>query len=278
MSLLIDPRLLCPPGYPGAPLSAAPEFWNQVISWASDARAKLGPESYKLVCEWYAEHGYPDQNLELDVPTLRHEYQAALSRILSRVHLATNPVESKCFNPSYTGTELEEISIQMDVSCTADLAIAGIATAPDHWNSTDATEIEVEPPPPASLHLCSTPGAELPSEECERIHKFYKDKRLHIVGGREERRIIDSLVTTLGLKAADITWHPCEKAKPPRNLDNRWRYLEPGRDITVCITGRAGHATSEKAKAAAERAGVTYLFVEYPSGLEAELVRLVRVL
>ncbi len=271
MTLLLDPRLLAPPGRPGAPLSDAPAFWQRLIDWDADPRAKLGIESRRLVCDTYAQHGYPDRDISLKVPTLRREYQAALGRLLSRVHDSSSEVGSRNFVPAYLGSAEESIALQMDVAGTRAATVLGIATDRGHWDDPSATQVKIEPPSPPSLSLCVTAGERL-VEECEAALKaFYRGKRIHIVGARPVANIEATIRGRLGLGPSDLNWIECEKARPPRDLAARWRALLPGRDITVCITGRVGHATSEMAAKAARRQGVIHLLVQTPQQVVAVL-------
>lgn len=238
----------------------------RIVDWASDSRSRLGMESHRLVCEEYARFGYPDQELALDVPELRREYQSALGRLLSRVLIHTSESDERRFDPHYTGSDEETIALQLDVSGTATDGVVGIATHPGHWaRVTDS--VAVAPSPPAVLALCFQPGGELPEERLERVRVAFAGKRLHIVGGQVDDHVVAAIVDETGVLAGDVTWTPCERARPPRNLDQRWRGLDRDRDITVCITGRVGHATSDKAKVAATRAGVVHLKVESAQGI-----------
>ncbi len=271
MTLLLDPRLLAPPGRPGAPLSDAPAFWQRLIDWDADPRAKLGIESHRLVCDTYAQHGYPNHDISLKVPTLRREYQAALNRLLSRVHDSSSEVGSRKFVPAYLGSAEESLALQMDVAGTCAAPILGIATDRDHWDDPSATQVEIEPPSPPRLSLCVTAGERL-AEECEAaLRAFYCGKRIHIVGARPDANIEATILGRLKLDPSDLNWITCEKARPPWDLAARWRALLPDRDITVCITGRVGHATSKMAATAARTQGVIHLRVETPQQVVAAL-------
>lgn len=259
--LLLDPRLLEPPGRPGSGSASVSEFWQRLMDWAADGRARLGEESHMLVCEAYGKYGYPDQDMTLEVPGLKREYQAALSRLLSRVEpYGSDPVECS-FDPQYLGSEEQSLALQFDVSGTAGAEVVGICTAPDHWADQTPT-ISVDPGPPDELSLCMSPGAELECERKAALREYFKNKRLHIVGGQPDQFLMRSISEELGIAVEQIAWISCERARPPRHLDRTWGGLDAGRDITVCITGRVGHATSNTAQVTARRRGAIHLQIE----------------
>lgn len=263
MTLLLDPQMLVPP-VDATELADATHFWIRIIRWASDTRARLGSESHALVCTHYAKFGYPNDRLDLRVPHLSREYQAALSRLLSRVLVHDADCEDRAFEPTYVGGEDAYLALQWDISGTssAEDPVLGIGTSPEDWSDATASVVSVSPTPPPQLELCFDAGATLAAEQDESVRNYFDGFRLHLVGGRPDSNVLATIAETTGLSEGDISWIPCEKAKPPRNLDERWGGLRPTQDITICITGRVGHATSGKAKVAATKAGVTHLQVE----------------
>lgn len=270
MTLLLDPMLLEPPGPSGAPLPPDSDFWRRIVDWAADHRAKLGSESHELVCSQYARHGYPTQNLKFSSPTLQRDYQAALGRLLSRVIAHSCDPGERELSPNYSGNLEQKLALEFDVAGTVGAGVLGLATAEDHWD-TSARHVYCDPPSPARLALCTEPGADLAEEQSETVKNFFYQLRLHVVGARPDAAVIADVVETLGVNEDDVHWLPCERARPPRNLGDRWSGLRPGRDITVCITGRVGHATSEKAQSAAAKSGVPHLRVELPSQIVSTL-------
>jgi hypothetical protein len=132
------------------------------------------------------------------------------------------------------------------------------------------------PPPPNQLELCIRPGAALEAESADAAHMFYSGKRVHIVGGQPTDRVIRAVTELAGLAPSDVTWLPSEKGKPPRDLKKKWANLRADRDITVCVTGRIGHAQSEAAAKAADGCGVVHIRVESANELIGRLKELVR--
>lgn len=265
MNLLLDPLLLAPPGSPGEPLPANSEFWQCIVEWASDRRAKLGPESHAVICEQYAQYGYPANNLEFGSTALRRDYQTALGRLLSRVLPYVREPGERDFEPGYMGNEHQSLALQFDIVGTMN-SVAGLATSASNWSfATD--HVTLDPPQPPKLPLCMVAGSELAAERQEAVFKFFKGVTLHIVGARPESPILERLALEIGIAETDIRWLACERARPPRDLDARWSGLAPKSDVTVCITGRVGHATSAKAQRAAKKADVVHLQVETPTKL-----------
>ena len=270
--LLLDPLLLTPPRHPSGKLSSSPEFWNRVLDWARDRRVYVGQETHALIYEEYAKYGYPDQNLDLRKSPARREYQAALNMLLSRVQRHERESSELSFSPGYLGSPEHHLALQLDVSGTAGTGIRGIATEPSHWTTSSNAQIGIDPPPPPLLEACYRAGAPLQAEQIAKIRSFFSDKRLHIVGGQIDKKVISTLCSRLAIENGEVVWLACEKAKPPRDLDKRWKMLDGERDITICITGRVGHATSKSAARASELAGAPHILVEFPAGIEQALV------
>ena len=258
--LLLDPRVVAPPGTPGAAVSAPIEYWTQIIAWAGDSRARLGMECQQLLYSKFAQYGYPEHCLVPDVPALKTAYQAAIGKIMSRVVEPVRQSEQRDFAPRYVGSEDEELALQLDISGTVGCEVIGIATTESSWAF--ITEyLQVSPQPPGRLEICTEPNAPLALETEGDLRDLVSSKRLFIVGGKVDSVVVDGL-RELGFAPDAINWLESERAKPPRNLDERWGTLAPPRDVTVCITGRVGHATSGSARRIADRRQVPHLHAE----------------
>ena len=131
----------------------------------------------------------------------------------------------------------------------------------DSWSElTDY--VRFDPTPPELLALCVNPLEPIEEEKRENAKMRFSGKRLHIVGGQPSEHVIARIKEMTGIDGRRISWLPSEKSKPPRDLDKRWKNLQNGRDITVCVTGRIGHASALVAQTTARKAGVTYIEVE----------------
>lgn len=269
--ILLDPLLAIPPGHPCATSASDLEFWSRIHEWAADKRVFIGESAHKLIYEEYAQYGYPEHSLDLSGFPAGREYRAALDKLLSRVWRHKESSKALSFCPQYLGTLAQQEALQRDVSGVSGREIFAIATDVSHWQGGNVSIISITPPPPSELEACLVPGIELVVERSSKIKTAFADKRLHVVGGQVDQTIISDLYDKCGILAGDISWLPCEKAKPPRDLGKRWKHLDARRDVAVCITGRVGHATSNAASVAAKRAGVPYLEIEYPSQLVRRL-------
>lgn len=258
--LLLDPRIITPPGTPGASIAAPTEYWTQIIAWASDTRARLGTECQQLLYAKFAQYGYPEHCLVPDVPAFKTAYQAAIGRIMSRVVQPISVGEERDFAPRYVGGDEEELALQLDISGTVGCEVIGIATTASSWAASSAY-LEVSPQPPRRLEICTEPNAPVALQAQGDLRDLLSSKRLFIVGGKIDSAVVDRLCE-LGLPRDAISWLESEKAKPPRNLDERWGTLESPRDVTLCITGRVSHATSGKARQVAGRREVPHLLAE----------------
>lgn len=277
MKIILDPLLLAPPVKHDGSLREAEEFWLRVLSWSGDKRARVGEVTCALIYSEYALHGYPDAQLTAGSHQLRRDYQVALSKLLSRVQKHTRNPHEASFSAQYRGDSSYFDALKTDLSGTADTDVSALATAEGHWVGAEARSITVSPGPPEFIELCYKPDEELRSEGEESLRKYYEGKRIHIVGGQVDENIKSKILARLSMSQEDLLWLPCEKAKPPRNLDRRWASLDPYRDITMCITGRVGHATSIVAAKSAAKVGAVHVLTELPSGIEQALVDLARV-
>lgn len=255
--LLFDPALLLPMGNDGEYLR---DFWAQLVCWVDDGRVHLGPACQGHVYDYYARFGYPHQALPMQPDEMRREYTRALTTLLSRVFAARpgNAVATRKFDPPYAGTHDCAVALGEDVAATSAFGLRGIATSSGSW--LDVSHVECRPTPPATLPLCREPGGKLDSERADELRAYFEERRVHIIGGREDARLVVAIKEELG--CSEVTWLPSEKNKPPRNISRAWGGLVSGRDITVCITGRIGHAASGKAEVEARRRGVAHLKVE----------------
>lgn len=268
MRLLIDPGILVAPGE----RALHQRYWERLVDWSLDSRAYLGEHSQKRVLDSFAEYGYPHNELNLHPPALRGAFSRALNIVLSRVaQLNGEDAEVRSFAPPYRGDYEHGRALGRDVAGTLHLPIGGIATVVDSWDD-EVTQVDCVPSPPAELHLCREPGLQLPAEFDAAVAAFFSTRRVHIVGGRPEERVVRRIEEGPLALAGRLSWIPSEKNKPPRGLDRSWSGLSPDIDVTVCITGRIGHAASGKAATVAMSRGVAHLKVESANGIESALI------
>src|SRR5450759_14602 len=169
-------------------------------------------------------------------------------------------------DPRYLGTDDQSEALQLDSSGTVGKSVVGVATLGTHW-VTQASEVKYTPPQPPQLYLCFQAEDELPLEQSAKVQSYFQGRRLHIVGGRDSPQVLGRIIEVTGLNYEDIDWLEAEKSKPLSDLKRRWSHLDAARDITVCITGRIGHAQSQAADKAARKCGVIHIEVESANGL-----------
>lgn len=276
VTLLIDPVILLRPLQESLDSDSKETFWRAIVEWASDARVRIGEESHALVVGKLAQYGYPDNDLDLPL-SARREYQAALSKLLGRVQPTVDRAASEVtLSVVYLGSDIALLALSFDIPGSVSAGIRGLATDTENWDDPNSSVVKVDPPPPADIELCFTPGAELDVESVASMREFYLGRQLFLVGGQVENRVVAQIIERTGIEESAIRWLPCEKAKPPRDLDKRWKHLDPNRDVTVCVTGRVGHATSLAAASAARKSGTVHLQVEHVSEIVGALESLHR--
>jgi hypothetical protein len=268
--ILLDPDLLIPPNK-GAARADYLAYWERVLDWADDLRVVIGEATFKHAYSYYARFGYPQNELEYiyDKP-VRHEYRRALDHLLSRVAYHSATPGHRLMEPEYRGGQRISRILERDASGTSGGDVVAIGSHSGNW-ATPSPEVNFTPPPPGSLALCLEPNLDLSIEIQAEIHAFYRNWRLHIVGGKPDERVLGELIESTGIDGAAIQWIPSEKNKPPRKLAHQWSGLKTGRDMTVCITGRIGHAQSSVAEKAAAKCGVPHIQVERATEIAVRL-------
>ncbi|MBF6445553.1 hypothetical protein IU434_26470 [Nocardia farcinica] len=276
MSLILDPRILTFVEESSTQEELA-ALWTKVVQWASDRRVGVGEHTLEHMWGHLTSRGYPENDLRMHPQSMRTVYREALNKLLARVVSAGSHPADRNTNPEYLGTYYEKRALAFDVTSTIDKNILGIATTPSSWEF-ETELVEFSPQPPNALALCFAPGIKLTEERANELRAKFVGKRIHIVGGQPSERVLKSIMDTTGLPARSVDWIPSERSQKPRDLDKKWDCLEPGRDITICVTGRIGHAQSNAARAAAKKAGVPYLPIEQandiPGGLERFALRM----
>jgi hypothetical protein len=235
-------------------------FWLGLIRWEGDGRVKIGTNSLGLamahgICEHVEAEGFDFP------PHSRRDRRSAVYKLLSRVANVESPGRIVEFEPRYLGAREFADALARDLtSCTEREggAVVALATRPERWK-TGTRRSACQPPPPTSIELCMHPNDAVGQERLLRSRSWLKGRRLHIVGGRSEDRILSDIADCLGVPPENVDWESCELRKKPKL--SSWTNLRADRDVAVCITGHIGHASSEKALELAGRARVVCLSV-----------------
>jgi hypothetical protein len=214
--------------------------------------------------------GYPQGELDLHPAELKREYRKAIDRLLASV-TSVAPREAEVrFDAVYAGTAEAESALRRDVP----LDPTALATAEEMWRDPPAS-LRCEPPPPSSIQVVYRPNASLTDEAIAQARAWMSGRRLRIVGGQPEQRLLQRIADQFGMEVRDIDWLPCERHKKPP-LAKSWGGLDVGRDVAICITGRVGHATSDTASRCARSAGVPFLEVDTATEIPVRLLDLAK--
>lgn len=251
MTLLIDPGLLEPPNEGSDSWS---KYWIRLMDWTTDRRVRVGIHTFELATHELQLFDVIESDIANYPPHTRHDRRRALHQLMSRVQQASSDRAPGRLHPEHLVSARAAGALAADLSrCQdAESPVEGVASDRDCW-AEETFEGVCIPPPPSRFEICLTPEAPLQNDTRTRLRALITGKRVCIVGGQQDPRV-EQEVSELG---AEVVWFPCERHKKP-NLE-RWRALRPDQDIAVCITGRIGHATSNKASEMARKCGVVYV-------------------
>ncbi|GAB2566750.1 hypothetical protein [Kribbella endophytica] len=273
MRILLDPAILIPPRR-NARRGELIDFWDRILAWSSDTRIGVGDLSSVFAYDYYARFGYPENQLdELHGAPVRQEYRRAFNHLMARIIKHDREAHRVTLSPDYTGLKSAGRALEADATGTAgdgEEHVVAIGSVETNWDFVSG-EVSFAPPPPHSLLLCFKPGDELLAETKGKIESAFVGMRVHIVGGKVDDRVLAQIADATGVSVDKIQWIESEKGKPPRKLRKQWSGLKPGKDITVCVTGRIGHSQSAVADEASAACGVPHLQVERASEIANSL-------
>ena len=259
--LLCDPALLLPPGR-RADERDYQTFWARLIEWAADRRLRMGSESHAALMNELAALGWPDMKPPRCPQALTRDAARALNSLLTVV--AVDPpgdaqTANAAFDPAYVRDEALGDAIARDVKTHNEGPLLGAATEVAHWER-EVDVVAVLPGPPYELHLVTEPGGSAPFEADFAAASHLKTRRITIVGGREVGAVCADLCERFKITHGQIRWIEAEKGSQPE-LD-RLKGMSGDRDVVLCVTGRMGHAGSDKARRLARASGVRIVCVE----------------
>ena len=265
--VLLDPGLVVPAE--DIDPMALPDFWTQLVEWQADSRFVLGPRTYDALTSFYVNAVCvgPDQWVPRGMSTSIH---GAIGRLLGRSPVAHSTMNRPAeLTPVYVGSTALA-SILVDDLCTCEDAQMILGSNESHW-ATVPDYVEAFPPPPGRVTVILTPC--LPTQEDVRasMHTRFRDTSLVIVGGQADQRLLTALNTELGIPSERIEWIPSEKNKPPRNLAAVIRGAALRAALVVCVTGKIGHASSNKLRDECASSGIVPLLVETATLIPAEV-------
>ena len=266
--VLLDPGLVVPAE--DIDPKALPDFWTQLVEWQADSRFVLGQRTYDALTSFYVDAVCvgPDQWVPRGMSTSIH---GAVGRLLGRSPVAHSTMNWPAeLRPVYIGPpDLGPILVD-DLHRTCEDAQMILGSTESHWATVPAF-VEAFPPPPGRMTVILAPC--LPTQEDVRasLRARFLDTSLVIVGGQADQRLLTALNTELGIPSERIEWIPSEKNKPPRNLAAVIRGAALRAALVVCVTGKIGHASSNKLRDECASSGIVPLLVETATLIPAEV-------
>lgn len=253
--MLCDPALLLPP--PRDATTDGLDFWRRVVGWSANRRLRVGPESLALVFAAYEELGWPNTEYPACPPPLQRLAHGALSDLLGRLRRDTDPAKAvrriPTLSPRHQGGELVEEAIGHDAAHLASPDLVAIATSAGHWVP-PAEVVAFDPPPPDTLPLVFEPTDRLDVEIDIAVAAALGGRRLTIVGGVLDDRLISALCTRFDLPAERVRWFESQPGSRVnlKPLDG----LQPDRDVVFCVVGHIGHPESTKVDNVCSKRGI----------------------
>jgi hypothetical protein len=267
--LLCDPGLLLPPN--DDTVERYQEFWHRLLAWSADRRLRLGVNGREAVLRILTLNGWPQYDPPHCPDSLSREARRALGELLASI--ATDEAESVAqipdLEPSYVKHPECGMALAIDIAEQHANSMVGAASHPEHWEySSDS--VTLRPPPPVEMPLAFEPHAISEREKEARVAMRLQQARVLVVGGKQSVEVVTNLEGRFDLPVDQITWIEVEPHKHP-NV-KRLMGARPGRDVIVCITGKIGHAESEKVVSIARSRGIDPLLVEKASEIAEGLV------
>jgi hypothetical protein len=245
-------------------------FWERFIEWERDSRMKVGGATFLALSELYSNDicRLPDNYIPRGFTKSVH--RAVLS-LLARSGGGTGAAGALSnLTPDYVGETAHADLLMADLQADDFAAEVVLGTKHGSWPH-DTTAVLWSAPPPDRLALIFEPNTPSSEELALARGAAVSGVVVFIVGGQVDDRVIESVHNALA-HAADVIWEPCERHKPPRNLNSQIRGLGGRLAVVVCVTGRVGHSTSGKVKDRCAANGVLLIEVESVAEISQALV------
>lgn len=241
---------------------------SRLLTWTADHRVKLGTRAWNHLADIYSTGS-------LDVPrVLAKMAHEGIGTLLSRSPIKHSVRESTAIAaPKYHGAKLTHSLLVDDLVGTSVLeGELFLGTHESLWAEKPST-VACVPPPPADVGVHLEPN--LPSLEERRTAtaRHFKDRRILIVGGQIELRVVEAMSEQLGIPAGHINWMASEKNKRARNLKATINGLPKG-SIVVCVVGKVGHDVSGDVEKHSNRDGITLREPRFASHIVDDLIAL----
>jgi hypothetical protein len=275
--VLCDPGLLLPPN--DQDFSRHADFWRILVGWAADRRVSLAPETHQVVIDHFRREGWPNYEPPLCPSGLRGIASAALTRLLSRKQIpASSGRDIPELDPAYVRFDDGALAIALDLSSIWEDAPGALATRTAHWERPEPAVV-LTPPPPAAVAFVTRPKERTKDESLQLTRRRLGRRRITIVGGVRDSRIVGVVAERLEVDEARVRWIESEPGSAPQT--DRMKGMRAHRDVVCCVLGcpgvlGMGHAGSELAIRHSRDRGVDHCSVTTPAEILDALVALLQ--
>ncbi|WP_411700606.1 hypothetical protein [Conyzicola sp.] len=235
-------------------------FWVRFVEWERDERVAMGSETHGAVSHFYATRVCSSGS---SVPAgMSKGVHRAMKALLSRPPLKNaDSFRERTLDVKYLGKDANATILAIDIGAMQHASELHLAIAAECWPA-GVTVGRVLPAPPERVFFQTVPNSPTESERWEARADALQDFKLLVVGGQPDRSVAESLLAKLNVDRSRLVWVPCEKSKPPRNLDAQIKGTRDSQTIVICITGKMGHSTSNKVRENCTKVGIPLVNVE----------------
>ncbi len=241
------------------------EEWTRLMRWLEDRRTALEASTWQLISQKFYQR-------DLGIPNLlQKEIGEQIGSLLTReVVNGDTPVPIGVQTSEiYGGSEQAKAHLINSLFAVGDEAGYFLGTDEAFWPN-KLESVGLTPPPPSKVVVHLNPSLPSQAELLEQRRRWYRNKRMLIIGGQIESRVIDCLVDEVGVDRGHLEWLPSERNKKARNIDAKIGGL-PKNAVVICLWGKVGHDVSGKVESACKKGNLTMHLVEYATHLREYL-------
>ncbi|MGP5056497.1 hypothetical protein ACTXJ3_15625 [Brachybacterium paraconglomeratum] len=268
-ALVLDPKLLLYPGCSDAGTESVQEYLDEMSDWLNGSRpVRLGPAGAMFLIEQFSQLGYPENELNIPGDSRGRIIARQISGLLTGAFSDPLPGAAEVIEPKYHGGAYLTTAVRCDVTNTIEVGDLGIASRRSHWVDPNGRIVLIDG---RWVELVLHPESTLESELGALVSQFYQDRRVYVVGGRRDPRAVERLECA-GVPAGAINWVEIEKGTSVKIIKQRLAGVQGPEYVVACVTGKIGHAGSDKVKTIADSRGVTYFSREKVGEIIDELL------
>jgi hypothetical protein len=216
-------------------------------------------------------NGWPNYSPPHCPTSLTRDARRAVNKLLAAVAEAppNEATEVPDLDPIYTKDAECGMALALDIVEQHEDAMLAAASHEGNWQRSSPSVV-LDPPPPEEVALAFEPEVETESERAMRAGVALGKKRLKIVGGKRKPAVEGKLEERFSVDVGKITWVEAEEGHHPDLY--RLSGVRADRDVVICITGKIGHAGSDKVRELAAAGGIEPLLVEKASDIVAAVL------